>query len=394
MLNLAGFQGLDEELRVDTSEGQPQYLLVSGRGNPIKLSASAYHLVRGVHAGRSFEALAAELSRQGERAVSAGEVETAFRSVAERIADIDAQAGADILPPGFWLRARLIPARIVERIASCLAFAYHPVAALPLLAVIGVTFAFMLRQDLSVSLAGGAVWGGYLLFILSLLVHELGHASACARYGAAPSDIGFTLYLVYPAFYSDVTSAWRLRRWQRVVVDLGGTFFQFVVAGTFVVAYAASGWEPLKAAFVMIGYGALFSLNPVFRFDGYWVLADALGVTNLSRQPSILFRRLRDRLRGRETAPLPWPRWVILILAVYTPLAFLTWAWFVVRLVPFLIGETLGYPAAVLALARAQGTAAWREAGALLATTLLLIALWYGTWSLVRSLIPRKERSS
>jgi putative peptide zinc metalloprotease protein len=389
VLNFQQIQGLDEDLIVDGCEGRRQYLVISGHGRPIRLSAGAHFVLKGVHAGRSCADLAQELSRKGDRPVSPADVEAAYRSVEERIAAIDRRAAAQPLPTGFWLRRRLLSAGRVARLAAPLAHAYRPAAAFPLLALIATGFLLLARTGLRLDFPAAVVWPGYALFLASLLVHELGHASACARYGAQPSEIGFTMYLLYPAFYSDVTAAWRLRRGQRVVVDLGGTYFQLAAGAVFAVAYTASGWEPLRAACFMIGLGALFSLNPLFKFDGYWVLADALGVANLSQQPAKLLRHALARLRGRRPAPLPWPGGVLAVLAVYAPLAVIAWAWLLARLLPLLIAKTLGYPGAVAALRASLSTAGQAPAGlaAFLGTTLLLALAWYGAWSVARSLL-------
>jgi putative peptide zinc metalloprotease protein len=47
---------------------------------------------------------------------------------------------------------------------------------------------------LAASIEPGSFGIGYLLFLCSLLVHELGHAAACVRYGARPGAIGATMY--------------------------------------------------------------------------------------------------------------------------------------------------------------------------------------------------------
>lgn len=393
MLDLTNFRGLDEELVVDTSEGQRQFLLVSDKEDYIKLSSSAYRLLREVRAGRSFESLAAELSRQGGRPVSAADVEAAHTSVTARIEAIVSRGGSRSAASGFWLRLRLISAVSVARVASRLSFTYRPAVAASLFLFICATFGYMFSHGLRLEMGGSAVWLGYGLFVLSLLVHELGHAAACERYGATPSEIGFTLYLTFPAFYSDVTSAWQLKRWQRVVVDLGGTFLQFVVAGLYAAAFLISGWEPLRAAFAMILYGALFSLNPIFKFDGYWVLADALGVTDLHRQPTRIVRHVVSKLTRRSSAPLPWPAWVSLVLFVYTPISLLAWGYFLAQLLPFLLAKTLSYPEAVLALWRSFSSANGSSAdwlgtlGSFLATTLILAVAWYGTFATIRAMV-------
>ncbi len=115
----------------------------------------------------------------------------------------------------------------------------------------------------------------------------------------------------------------------------------------------------------------------MFRFDGYWVLSDALGVTDLSRQPRRLVRRLIDRLRKRPTLPLPWSRWATAVLCLYTPLSFGLWAVFLWRLAPRLWAQARALPEQIAALAASPGAASGAQLADLLAAMfLLLVSGW------------------
>lgn len=52
-------------------------------------------------------------------------------------------------------------------------------------------------------------------------------------------------------------------------------------------------WNIGVKAFVMVFYSCLFMLNPFWTFDGYWVVADSLGITNFGRELRKIFRWLR-----------------------------------------------------------------------------------------------------
>lgn len=328
------FGDLDARILVDTSESKPVHLLVTRGGAYIRLSQSALVLLRHVQGGATFEQIAEILRRRGEernKAVTAADVEAAYQRLLGRIVAIDKSAGGQ--RGGFWFRRRLIPEPMVARIARRGAVLYNPVVAVcvSLAAAVG-----MLVYARGLPDSAGHFWPAYGLFVLSLLLHELGHASACARHGAQPSEIGFTFYLIYPAFYSNVTSAWTLKRWQRVVVDLGGVYFQMFAAAIYAAAYALTHWEPLRAALLMIGGSCLFSLNPILKLDGYWLVADALGVTNLGQQPVRLIRKAVNRLRGRASKPLPWSPAITVTLSLYSVASFVFWGYFMWRMLPFL----------------------------------------------------------
>jgi len=313
--------------RLDVAENREVYLCEVGAGGYVRLSKSAYDLYRTVQAGASFEQLATVANRSSGGAVEAADVERAYHSVLEKIEEAEVKSRA--APSGFWLRFRVLPAAFVGRLSRRFTFAYRPAWVAVLLAVIAVGAWLAIREGaMATRVEPNTFWPAYLLFMGSLLAHELGHATGCARFDAPPGDIGVTMYLMYPAFYSNVSAAWRLSRWRRVVVDLGGTYFQLLVGAGYAVAYVVTGWEPLSVALLFILAGCVMSLNPILKFDGYWVVADALGVSNLGQVRSTIFGKLWAVLRRRAAPPLPWPRPILIILGIYSVVGVAFWGYF------------------------------------------------------------------
>jgi putative peptide zinc metalloprotease protein len=346
---MESLQMLEQQIIVDTSEGQPVYLLAVGK-NPtyIRLSPTSYYLLKQRSLGTSFTTLATELS-QSEKQISPDEVESAYHRVIDKIAEIE--RNPKLNRSGFLWRRTLIPQKVVQAIAHHLSIAFAKPIAYSLLGLIGFSIAIAPQQDALFSTNSLDWFLGYLLFLISLIFHEFGHASACAKYGAKPSDIGFTLYLIWPAFYSDVSAAWQLKRWQRVVVDVGGVFFQLVAAAIYIIIYKFTGWMPLKIGLLLITASCFLTLNPVFKFDGYWLVADALGVTNLSQQPIKIFQYYLDKLRRLPVKPLPWSPFIISILAIYMLLSFGVWGYFFWIIIPIFSSAIAQYPALLKELA-------------------------------------------
>src|SRR5687767_15524031 len=110
------------------------------------------------------------------------------------------------------------------------------------------------------------------------------------------------LYLVWPAFYTDVTDAYRLGRRDRLRVDLGGLYFNAIFGVATVGVWAAVGWDALLLVFVAQLIQMVRQLVPVVRFDGYHVLADLVGVPDLFQhiKPTLL-----GLLPGRRTRRTP-----------------------------------------------------------------------------------------
>lgn len=377
------WEGLDERQTLDTSEGETVYLLQGRNGSRIRVSASAHQLLSLRSSGVTSEAIAEALQDAGQE-ISAEELERRYQELCQEIDRIESQENDN--PMGFWFRIRLLPEPVVVAIAERLKVAFRPKFVAVGLGIIlaGLVSVFMLPPPQEFSSRG--FWTGYGLLLVSVLIHEFGHASACAYYGARPSDIGATLYLIYPALYSDVSAAWKLTRGQRVVVDLAGSYFQFMVGTFYMVCYALTGSQCYRVGYLMILGSLVFSLNPVFRFDGYWVVADALGVTNLGRQPGRVLGYLVKRLRGKPADPLPWSAKITSTLAVYSVLSFTVWGVFlwmmgprIWRMVSVLPGKVRGYMAGSPDV----------TLGSLLMSTAMAVLMCFILWRVARSMILR-----
>ncbi len=337
MTTLDQYQGLREPLLVDTAEARPVHLLIGRNGAQIRLSANAYTLLHHFAAGGTTATFLAQLDKETGARLTPMQVESAYRHLLMRLAAIETgnrHAGA-----AFWLRYELLPAAAVGALAERWRRLYQPHIAVPLVSLLilfWLGYGWLAQGSLFprafLAHTTWASWGGaYLLFLLSVFAHELGHAAAARYYQLAPGPIGFAVYLLYPAFYSDVSAAWRLPRGQRGVIDLGGAYFQSLFALGCGLLYSVTGWSFFVQSIGLIGLSLLFALNPVFKFDGYWLLSDALGVTNLAQQPWRLLRHALAAWRGEAVAPLPWSPVVLLLLIGYTWLSVIVWVYFIGR---------------------------------------------------------------
>ena len=323
------------------------YMLRTASGRYLKMPPSAYHLLVNRSRGASFEDIAAAMNhKKGSSDVTPEKVRQAHRHVVAKLRKIEEQDS--LTRSGFWLRLPLISEEVVNRLTPFFGVFFRKWAAVALLGLIVVAGLVFPRLFVSLQFDNQSLIWGYVLMLGSLILHELGHASACAYFGARPRAIGFGVYLIYPVFYSDVSSAWELERWQRVVVDLAGLFFQGAVGALYVLLYVWLDWEPLLAGILMIAGSGAFSLNPIFKFDGYWMIADALGVHNLSRQPTRVVGHYWARLRGARAEPLPWKPWVTRVLSVYSVLSFSVWGLFIWFVVPFFAARIWAYPGQVI----------------------------------------------
>lgn len=165
---------------------------------------------------------------------------------------------------------------------------------------------------------------GLFAFMLgSSFFHELGHASACKHFGVRHGGIGFELYLNFPVLYTDVTEVWKLDRTQRCVVNLAGVYFQSYWLIILLVAFLMTGNDIVRYLILVMNLGFVMTLNPFFKFDGYWLASDLLGVPNL-RQRSLellgyVWKKLWKRPEGKRPYLLqirPLERYGLLVYSV------------------------------------------------------------------------------
>ena len=352
---ISRLQGFHAPTLIDTSERDAVFLLTTEAGRYLRFTGSAFHLLRMVDEGRSMEEIAARFSQDGDRRVTAEQVEAAHSRLMDRVHELDRAAD----PATFGLKwpRRIIRATTVQRVARLLTGVFRWPPAIAVVAGIAGAVVIGLHER---SLGGSHLtdvvlsnfWAGYALFLISLIAHEFGHATACARFGARPAEIGVGIYFIYPALYSDVTDAWRLTRWQRAIVDAGGVFFQAAVGAGFIFAFELTGFGPFLAASVLVATNCLFSLNPLLKFDGYWLISDALGVTDIRRDARQVAGGLWDRLRGRTTTRLRWSGGVAAAVLAFGAVALATWLMFMVYVIPQLVRHLANYPTVAITFGR------------------------------------------
>lgn len=154
---------------------------------------------------------------------------------------------------------------------------------------------------------GSYVWGILaltLLQVVSISVHEAGHALAIRHYGRRVRRLGLMIYYLFPAAYVDATDMAMASRRQRIVVSLAGPIGGATVGAicAFIAAFEGGivGSIAFQGASLFIFQLAL-NLVPILELDGYHVLVDLLDAPFL-RQRSMAFARtaIVRKLRRRE----------------------------------------------------------------------------------------------
>lgn len=298
---------------------------------------------------------------------------------------------------GFYGRRQLLAASTVERIARRLTILYAPIVAI--LAIITMCVALATTVDLAHSPDASDVVFGYVWMVASLVAHELGHATAVTTFGGRPGPIGFTFYIIYPALYSDVTEAWRLRRRQRVVVDVGGVYFQLGFIAVVAVLSRFVALPGVQLGIVLVALTVAMTMHPFLKFDGYWMLSDALGVANLGKWRGVALRNAWRRLRRRERETLPWRPITTAVVIIYAVASSVFATAFTIYLLPRMWRALMSYPAyvrAVIAEVEQRGalhsSAPWLALAGSTVVLLFGLRVLYVTLARCRSFVQRARR--
>lgn len=173
----------------------------------------------------------------------------------------------------------------------------------------------------------GIVW------VVLKIVHELAHGLCCRFYGGRVTEMGVVFVLFAPMAYVDVTSTWGFRsRWKRMHVAGAGILVELTLA-----AIATLCWTQATTPFakhllhnVIISASLttlIFNINPLMRFDGYFLLEDLLDLPNLATTATRwLHSRLARFFYGEHRSvpvPLGINGWVIRSYALLSTL----WRW-------------------------------------------------------------------
>ncbi len=135
--------------------------------------------------------------------------------------------------------------------------------------------------------------GAFLVAIalgLAKVVHEFGHGLMSKRFGARVPGMGIALLVLLPVLWTDTTDAWRLTdRRKRFLIDASGMLAEITLAVFASLAWSVLPDGPVRTAAFLLSSSTwvltvLVNVNPLMRFDGYFLLSDWLDVPNLQER--------------------------------------------------------------------------------------------------------------
>lgn len=203
--------------------------------------------------------------------------------------------------------------RLVSKVVKYFGFLFKPKVALFLIigCVLASTILGILNFDAykGFNLQQSLVYF-FIIMAVSVTFHEIGHASSAHFFGAKHGGIGGGFYLFTPIYYADVTDIWRLSKWQRIVVNLSGMYFELIFCTLVALIGFFTNNFVLTVLAIIVCVNTLFNLNPFLRSDGYWVLSD------LTNKPNLLyhsFDRVKDMYRLIKGNKVKWSKMDVLL---------------------------------------------------------------------------------
>ncbi|MDX6274338.1 MAG: putative peptide zinc metalloprotease protein [Frankiales bacterium] len=216
-------------------------------------------------------------------------------------------------------------------------YLFTPVAQLVLITLLGAGLGLFIarfrtgRVDLLGEPSATTAATLFLLGLVAVVIHELGHALAVRHAGRQIISAGAQLYLSNLVFFIDSSDMVMASRRQRAVNAVAGPYAQALVASlAAVLAAMTEGTGFSDVLFRFAGVTFLFgSLNliPFLELDGYWLMTDLLDTPDL-RPRALAFVRHDLVHRLRTDRRLTRGEWGLTLFgvvgAVFTVLAFFT----------------------------------------------------------------------
>ena len=160
----------------------------------------------------------------------------------------------------------------------------------------------------------------WLLYPPVKILHELAHGLAVKHWGGEVHEMGITLLVFMPVPFVEASDATTFAsKYRRMAVGAGGIMVEALLASLALFAWLELPqglWRDVAFNLMLIGGVStlLFNGNPLLRFDGYYVLSDALEIPNLATRSARYYGYLCKRYLfglGSAWSPVtaPGERW-------------------------------------------------------------------------------------
>lgn len=267
--------------------------------NSVKLTKFLYELLSNIKES-SFEATIEKYSK--EKGLIKEEANLIFNRLITLLETLSRNSSTGKY---IFFRRKIFKESLVNRIAAWFTFLFHKKVIIILFPIsILITTIFFFQNSTTIFYAQPFGVLELVLYYISILLilffHEFGHASASKSYNIRPREIGFGIYFIFPVLYSNVSGIWVLSKFKRIVVNLGGIYFQFILnvilVGLYYLLRESPGSQIISLLLIINTFISLYSLFPFVRNDGYWVYSDSFNILNLNKQSTTFLMRLLSNI--------------------------------------------------------------------------------------------------
>lgn len=117
--------------------------------------------------------------------------------------------------------------------------------------------------------------------ILNIFLHELGHCCLCIKSGRSVGSFGIKLNYYMPMMYVDTSDICMSNLKNKVATSLGGIYFNAILCLISSLGYFWSGISLLSDFSKVSLIFVISNLIPFLKLDGYYIVSDLLGETDL-----------------------------------------------------------------------------------------------------------------
>lgn len=141
--------------------------------------------------------------------------------------------------------------------------------------------------------------------LLPVFIHEMGHALTVKHYDREVPRGGVMLYFGLPAAFVETTDIWLEPRRARLAVTWNGPYTGLILGGAaaiFIFLFPTSSINSFLFKMIGIAYATvLFNINPLLKYDGYYLLSDWLDIPSLrERSMAFLQRNFINKFLSRK----------------------------------------------------------------------------------------------
>lgn len=171
--------------------------------------------------------------------------------------------------------------------------------------IISFIVSIFLSFNYSAPITNISISKAFFVFFSILLWHELGHVSAAYKKGIYDLQIRLGFYLIFPVTHVDMNSIYKLTHKQRLIIDMGGLFFQMILGIVFFLLSLSTGNSLYTLAFEENLMIIIYNLIPYQISDGHWIYSDFFEIDNLNNKSKRFVKSIFKKEYRSRSITLP-----------------------------------------------------------------------------------------